>query len=228
MSHSKVHSRGNVPFSWEKKPGISKADGTETKCLMEEDLVLKLPPPPCLPLVATRKSLDSSFQIPPPPGSNFQGLSRSSSAKGGLRKKEEDPFLAAFKECTKSSRKGKTTSFSHRLFDLRSGIMRSLFGVVPCKNPGSCAVRDDNLVRVSQLPYYDVYDRDRSWINTFANCDHLFQFHIWYKYRYMNTHTYIYIYGDEFYIITAVRVTTTMLITNANMDKKINCYSQIQ
>ena len=164
MSHNKVHSRGNVPFSWEKKPGISKAGGTETNCLMEEDLVLKLPPPPCAPpaKAAARKSLDS-YHIPPPPGSNFQPtLSRSSSAKGGLRKKEEDPFLAAFRECTKSSRKGKTTSSvkSHRIFDLRSGVMRSLFGVVPCKSHGSCAVRDDNLVRVSQLSY-NVYAKER-------------------------------------------------------------------
>ncbi|PON65556.1 hypothetical protein PanWU01x14_115680 [Parasponia andersonii] len=152
------------------KPGISKAAVNETKCLMEEDFVLKLlPPPPCAPLgavAAARKSLDG-YQIPPPPGSSFhhQPLFRSSSAKGGLaRKMEKDPFLAAFRECTKSARKGnktKTTSLSQRLFDLRFGIMRSLFGVVPCKNPGSCAVRDDNLVRVSQLPY-DVFHNERS------------------------------------------------------------------
>ncbi|EXC25270.1 hypothetical protein L484_003758 [Morus notabilis] len=146
MSNNKVHSRGNVPFSWEKKPGISK-ETTQTKCLVEEDFVLRPPPPPCPPPVISATLSVHDLLLPPPPGV----LPRSSSAKG-LGKQDEDPFLAAFKECTKSTTKGKS---SHR-FDLRSGI-RSLFTIAaPCKSPRNCSVRNDNMVRVSQLSYgYD-------------------------------------------------------------------------
>lgn len=147
MSSNKVHSQGNVPFSWEKKPGISK-ETTQTKCLMEDDFVLRLPPPP---VISARLSVHDDLLLPPPPGV----LPRSTSAKGLRKHDDEDPFLAAFKECTRSTKKGKS---AHR-FGLRSGL-RSLFTVAPCKSHGNCSVRDDNLVRVSQLPRWYGWDRE--------------------------------------------------------------------
>lgn len=125
-----------VPFSWENEPGVSKVSD-----LKDDDgprLSFKLPPPPC-PTESGRVSV-RDIQIPLPPCA-FQPPSRSSSRRGlGFNKHDQDPFLAAFKECTKNSRKGK----------LRKKAMFNF----SCKN--SCGVRDDNLVRVShQLPNYN-------------------------------------------------------------------------
>lgn len=156
---NKVHnSHGNVPFSWEKKPGVSKETTqiTTKKFLMEDldddhdhhddhdydhqDFVLKLPP-------CRRARASFSSPVPPPPGVDQQPSLRSSSMRG-LRKQgghDQDPFLAAFKVCTKSS--VKTTHGNYRS-DFMSGL-RSLFAVAPCKRPESCDVREGNLVRVS-------------------------------------------------------------------------------
>ncbi len=137
MSHSKAHSQGTIPFSWENKPGVSKV--TQQECPIDGDFVLKLPPPPC-PSEPAKISVHD-FQIPLPPCA-FQPPSRSSSKKG-LRK-QEDPFLAAYMECTKSIRKGKSIKN-----DVGSGFKKNML-VFSCKR--SCSVRDDSLVRISQLP----------------------------------------------------------------------------
>ncbi|KAI3806653.1 hypothetical protein L1987_22565 [Smallanthus sonchifolius] len=70
-------------------------------------------------------------RLPPPP-CVFQPRIRSSSR----RSKDDDPFLMAYKECTKSNKKGT--------------LMRktSIFG--SCKY--YCSVRDESIVRVSQIP----------------------------------------------------------------------------
>ena len=137
MSHSKAHSRGIIPFSWENKPGVSKLV-TNQECHTEGDFLLKLPTPPC-PSEATTIS-GHDLQIPLPP-CVFQSPSRSSSKKG-LRK-HEDPFLAAYKECTKSNiGKGKSLKYDVGLWFGKKMLAFS------CKC--SCSVRDDNLGRISQ------------------------------------------------------------------------------
>lgn len=140
---NRVDTPGKIPFSWENKPGISKVQ-TRRECAVEEeekDLMVKLPPPPC-PSGGCRIPVHD-FQIPLPP-CTFQPLPRSSSARG-LRK-HEDPFLAAFQECTKTSRKVKPRRFRFHI----GSTLRSLFAV-SCKSRSS--VQDDSLVRVSELPY---------------------------------------------------------------------------
>ncbi|XVE70225.1 hypothetical protein DITRI_Ditri10aG0055800 [Diplodiscus trichospermus] len=126
MNQSKVHSQGTVPFSWENKPGVCKLanqEGPKEDCFLQ-----KLPPPPCPPAKAP-----CAFHQP----------SRTSSRRG--LKKSDDPFLAAFKECSKSksNSKGKLARK-----DGGSGLKMGLFNF-SCKQ--SCSFRNDNLVRVSQL-----------------------------------------------------------------------------
>nr|XP_033508560.1 uncharacterized protein LOC104120621 isoform X4 [Nicotiana tomentosiformis] len=99
----KVHSKGNVPFSWENKPGVSKI--TPTKNCSTGGFSPKLPPPPCPVPEKAKGAAFHRLQIPPPPCA-FQpppSLLRSSSRRGF--NKQDDPFLMAYKECTKSSRK---------------------------------------------------------------------------------------------------------------------------
>ncbi|XAR61996.1 hypothetical protein NMG60_11016565 [Bertholletia excelsa] len=143
MSH-RVHSQGKVPFSWEKKPGVCK------QVLASEEVEqspVKLPPPPCpLPESGCRAPFHD-LQVPLPPCA-FQPPSRSCSKKG--IKKNDDPFLTAYKECTKSSRKGKSRSAGGRSRGGGlSGLMKTM-SIFSCKQ--SSSVRDDSLVRVSQLP----------------------------------------------------------------------------
>ena len=137
MNQSKVHSQRTVPFSWENKPGVCKLTSQEGS---EEDYFLqKLSPPPCPPESA-RISIHDII-IPPPP-CVFHPPSRISSRRG--LKKSDDPFLAAYKECTKSTSKGKLAKK-----DGWSGLKKGMFSF-SCKQ--SCSVRNDNLVRISQLP----------------------------------------------------------------------------
>lgn len=97
------NSIGNVPFSWEKKPGVSKT--TPTKNCDTRDFSPKLPPPP----VAEKANVAPlrHLQLPPPP-CNFQPRPPHSkcSCRRIFKKRDYDPFYLAYKECTKSPRKG--------------------------------------------------------------------------------------------------------------------------
>ncbi|KAG6648839.1 hypothetical protein CIPAW_07G172100 [Carya illinoinensis] len=113
MNHSKAQPRAGstVPFSWERKPGVSKVTHQD-QCPTEGDM--------------------------PAP-------SRSSSKKG---LKREDPFLAAYKECTKSiNGNGKSPKNGVNLY---SGFGKITMPDFSCRR--SCSVRDGNLVRISRLP----------------------------------------------------------------------------
>lgn len=149
MSHKVHSSQGNVPFSWENKPGVTKKNQDDPP----EDSshrALKLPPPPCPPPENNSRSAHHHFhdlQVPLPP-CGFRPLSRSESSKG-LRR-QDDPFLSAYLECTKSSRKGRSKFFGGGKSGFGSGLRNSL-SVFSCKN--SCSVRDDSMVRnISHLP----------------------------------------------------------------------------
>ncbi|CAA3007005.1 Hypothetical predicted protein [Olea europaea subsp. europaea] len=146
----KVHSQGNVPFSWENKPGVRKITPQEYDIHNHDHCFAppKLPPPPCPPENGRVSFHD--MQIPLPPCA-FQQLSRCSSRNS--LEKFDDPFLIAYKECTKSTRKGKTTSCAGREDDKGFGLIKknvSVSGsVFSCKK--SCSVREDSIVRLSQL-----------------------------------------------------------------------------
>lgn len=139
----KVHSKGNVPFSWENKPGVSKI--TPTKNCATGGFSPKLPPPPCLVPEKAKGAAFHHLQIPPPPP-----LLRSSSRRGF--NKQDDPFLIAYKECTKSSRKGNKFlgGFSKDDFGFGMKNKKKNKSIFSCKN--SCSVMEDNVIKVSQLP----------------------------------------------------------------------------
>lgn len=135
MSNEKFRAKGNVPFSWENEPGVRKETSGDRPIYLGRDAVtLKLPPPPSFRIDENGKtSLSPAFRdlqnIPLPPCA-FQGPTRSGSRRGIY---QDDPFLKAYKECTKSKRGRKNVS------------------IFSCKS-SSCSVTDDSIVRISQLP----------------------------------------------------------------------------
>ncbi|KAL7154933.1 hypothetical protein ABFS83_03G037600 [Erythranthe nasuta] len=143
----KVHSQANIPFSWENKPGESKAAAAE----QDDDNhhqppPSKLPPPPC-PLPETPRASFHDIRIPLPPCA-FQPPSRSASKKG--LKKMDDPFLNAYKEVTKSTKKGKSLLGGIKGDDNQGlGLMKSV-SVFSCKQR-SCGVAEDSVIKLSQL-----------------------------------------------------------------------------
>ncbi|KAL0361160.1 UNVERIFIED_CONTAM: hypothetical protein Sradi_3800500 [Sesamum radiatum] len=141
---SKIHSQGKVPFSWENKPGVSKEAARQHDHHHDVEPP-KLPPPPCPPENARVPSHDLQIPLPPCP---FQPAapSRSSSRKG--LKKIDDPFLIAYKEVTKSSKKSKALDGSKG--DQGFGLMKNM-AIFSCKQ-SSCGVAEDSVVRLSQLP----------------------------------------------------------------------------
>ncbi|GKV10408.1 hypothetical protein SLEP1_g21774 [Rubroshorea leprosula] len=128
--------------------------GSNEKSAKEEMYMSqKLPPPPCS-SKNTRIS-NHDVQIPLPP-CVFQPPSKSSSRKGLRRQDQDDPFLAAFKECTKTPHKGKLPK------------KEVGFGF-SCKQ--SCSVRDGNLVRISRVPKEKEETRKETGKTNGTKCD---------------------------------------------------------
>ncbi|KAL2232690.1 UNVERIFIED_CONTAM: hypothetical protein Sindi_1449000 [Sesamum indicum] len=140
---SKIHSQGKVPFSWENKPGVSKEAARQHDQPHDVEPP-KLPPPPCPHENGRVPSHDLQIPLPPCP---FQPAPSRSSSRKGL-KKIDDPFLIAYKEVTKSSKKSKALGGSKG--DQGFGLMKNMANF-SCKQ-SSCGVAEDSVVRLSQLP----------------------------------------------------------------------------
>ena len=135
MSHRKSESQGNVPFSWEDMAGVSKAVITNKKSQRDIDLnALNLPP----------------LVLPPPYQKPVQPPRRSTSIK--FLWQEEDPFLTALKECTKSVKNYRATNCERRNGCVTGfKVSTSKFMNFSCMR--SCEVEDDNMVmKLSNLP----------------------------------------------------------------------------
>lgn len=148
MSHRKVYSQGSIPFSWEDKPGISKVTNQAEYPLDYRVEALDLTSSSSS-LLSNGSKVSSSYsdlKIPLPPCPISQPPSRSSSAKG--LKWQEDPFLMAYKECTKPPKKGKPPSDKQNKKGSKG--RRSMFMYFSCKN--SCEVSNENLVKLPRLP----------------------------------------------------------------------------
>ncbi|KAF7844730.1 uncharacterized protein G2W53_001635 [Senna tora] len=113
MNNSEADSLGNVLFSWEKKGGVSK--------LSESDEELRgnynLPPPPCSVEGSNYKNKISGS------GQDLQIIRR------GCGCKADDPFLAAYKQCTKSSKSKVVVAV--RLFKLSELTLEFGFAETP-------------------------------------------------------------------------------------------------
>ncbi|XVF15393.1 hypothetical protein REPUB_Repub09cG0148900 [Reevesia pubescens] len=153
MSHRKVHSHGNIPFSWEDKPGFSKSSKITSygpQCPIDiGSYALNQTNPPSDAGDGLSKILVHDKKVPPPPPCSIQLLPKRSISVKGLRWWQEDPFLAAYKECTKSGGNGKLSSEARKHGDFKIlGRMKKI--TISCKN--SSDARDDNLVSLSNLP----------------------------------------------------------------------------
>ncbi|PSS30674.1 SWI/SNF-related matrix-associated actin-dependent regulator of chromatin subfamily A-like protein [Actinidia chinensis var. chinensis] len=143
MSHRKSNSQGSVPFSWEDMPGVSKAITTHKESQRDIDLkALNLPP----------------LVLPPPCQTPVQPPRRSTSKKALWQ--EEDPFLVALKECTKSVKNCRATNCESRNGCVTGfKVSKSKFMNFSCMR--SCEVEDDKTVmKLSNLP---LLPRERSY-----------------------------------------------------------------
>lgn len=118
--NNRTHSRGRVAFSWENKPGVCKAAVAPPHCRLDDEDLLKkqLRPPPCTPARNGDRKLRKH---------------------GGV----EDPFLAAYRECTNGDDE-KIYKLKKKKSGFGGWMTMNLFGNLSCKN--LTAVRDDSLI----------------------------------------------------------------------------------
>lgn len=145
----KVHSQGGIPFSWEDKPGVSKVNHYDQHCpigleLHDSNQTNYVSDP-----IGSSSILVHEKKVPPPPPLSVQ-LKGSPSGKGGFKWWQEDPFLLAHKECTKSEGNMKHLSSEAKESTGSSKLSRKKKIAFSCKK--SCDVSDDNFVRLSNLP----------------------------------------------------------------------------
>lgn len=130
MNHRKVLSQGNVPFSWEESPFCFRdfqalalhSSPLPPPHISQFDVVSKIPPPPC--------------RLPP------RSVTNAVSAK-----EEDDPFLAAYKECTKSAKNGKFVPNTGNKGAV-AVVKKSKFFGFSCKSIVSCEIRDASFFKL--------------------------------------------------------------------------------
>jgi len=158
MSHRKSHSYGSIPFSWEDKPGICKTPNNECPLNSINKKSSSKLPPSHLDSISKKNILefqDKKISIPLPPCPT-QPPQRSASGKGF--KLQEDPFLVAYKECTKSDKNGKMQSKNKKGVGFNFISLRS-YSIFSCRS--AIDVKDDSYLKLSKLPRLPAH-RDRS------------------------------------------------------------------
>lgn len=89
-------SKAKVPFSWELKPGVSKKHNKSG-----DQIQWNLTPPPCRHVEYIEEVLQSPLVVCSFTPSNMIRTSRSNLSS--FRKKEDDPFLEAYRKCLERS-----------------------------------------------------------------------------------------------------------------------------
>ncbi|KAL9158328.1 hypothetical protein ABFS82_08G060900 [Erythranthe guttata] len=150
MSHRRIHSKGNVPFSWEEKPGVPKSNRHQKSS--SDHTCLKIQPV-YDPMVGISYVHPQHKNIaPPPPAQNACSKARKSFCK---RWKLDDPFVTALKSCSKSSvdeysNKGKNKYCGGK----SSSNNNNISSVFSCKYSCDIVVvqNDDDVFSFSKLP----------------------------------------------------------------------------
>ncbi|MBA0845890.1 hypothetical protein Goarm_022235 [Gossypium armourianum] len=114
---------GSIPFSWEDKPGVPKSEPKVNHYDQDCPIGLEL------------YDLNQKNYVSDP---------------SGLKWWQEDPFLLAYKECTKSGGNMKHLSSEAKESTGSSKLSRKKKITFSCKK--SCDVSNDNFVRLSNLP----------------------------------------------------------------------------
>lgn len=102
MSPNIENSTQGVPFSWENQPGTPLRNKTlNSSATQDTENAFQLPPPPYS--AAALKPAVHGIYVPLPP-CPFQPPQKNTPTKGGSAE-DDDPFLKAYLECTKSVRR---------------------------------------------------------------------------------------------------------------------------
>ncbi|CAL0330942.1 unnamed protein product [Lupinus luteus] len=144
MSHRKAHSQGSIPFSWEAKPGVCKTPNNIERSLQVSainqtihDSALSL------------THLENKIPLPPCPSQHSPPFHRSTSSK--VFKWQQDPFLIAYKECTKSERNDRLSTKNKKgVVGSNCSMRRGKYYIFSCRDASD--VRDDSYLKILQLP----------------------------------------------------------------------------
>lgn len=151
MIHSKVYSHGSIPFSWEDSPGVRKA---WTPSHEQQDRPATMPWADALDMVVSSTPDNTLAQkspiLPPPPRVAGAARRRSSAKAFWGRREADDPFLVAYKECTRDARTMTRFPGQSKEPNPKAGARKSAASLFSCKR--SVDVAEDSLVGLSQLP----------------------------------------------------------------------------
>ncbi|XP_057729069.1 uncharacterized protein LOC130944656 [Arachis stenosperma] len=143
MSHKKALSQGSIPFSWEDKPGVCKTPNNN-ECSLQKISPSSLPPPFPSHVDYSKKKIP----LPPYPLSQPPPLPRRSTSRKGF-KRQDDPFLVAYKECTKGEKNGKLLDKNKRGVGFNFSPRRIKF-TLSCRSISDA--RDDYVMQPVRIP----------------------------------------------------------------------------
>ncbi|KAL4301590.1 hypothetical protein AHAS_Ahas17G0316100 [Arachis hypogaea] len=154
MEQSKKNNEINVPFSWESKPGLSRVSNSEKTMIRSSDLELKPPPP----YRSSRGKNNKDYAVDDLDieSSNFLcavhpriSSFRMESTSHTHCNKGEDPFVEAYKKCTKTP----PSSSTHRNKKKSSSSWPS--SIIKDRDLGGMMGMHDRDKTASYLLYYN-------------------------------------------------------------------------